>query len=229
MLFLAIDLAVVTQNLWNSVIETLMIMGLLFMYMGVACIPGVVLVSSFFLLQGFVGKVISNIKAKSMVTIDHRIRLMNEILVAIKLIKLYAWESCTFLFLLSTPVTILTKSPNPNIHPAFFKSISEGRDKELKTLRKIANWKLINTVCGISVPIIAGGLSFVTYSALGNTFQPTMAFATLSLFNMLRISMSFFPAGVKGMATFFVSLQRLQDIIDMPELEAMVQADTDFQ
>ena len=78
-------------------------------------------------------------------------------------------------------------------------------------------------ISGISLPIIAGGVSFVTFSFLGNTFEPNSAFAALSLFNLLRLTMSFFPSAVKGIAEFHVSLKRLQNIMDMPELEIIEQ------
>jgi len=102
---------------------------------------------------------------------------------------------------------------------AFIESIQKAREKELQFLKKVAVWKVINTVCGVSTPVLAGGVSFVTHSYIGGTFVASNAFAALSLFNTLRLTMSFFPASVKGLAEMQVSLNRLQDILDMPEID----------
>jgi len=50
----------------------------------------------FFPFQGVIGRTISRIKLETMKAVDHRVRLMSEILTAVKLVKLYAWESCEF-------------------------------------------------------------------------------------------------------------------------------------
>ena len=86
-------------------------------------------------------------------------------------------------------------------------------------MRKMVTLKLVNMVTGISVPVLAGGLSFITFSLLGNTLTPAVAFSTLSMLNLLRMAVSFFPEGVRANTEMYVSLVRLQTILDMPELD----------
>jgi len=124
------DLALSTQNVWAGAIEVILTSALLYVTMGVSCLPGifiivrVLLTSSFldfffpltsrlvslrllfvcdifvlfqiayFPLQGYIGGVIGKLKRTTMVEVDRRVRLMSEILTAIRLIKLYAWEPC---------------------------------------------------------------------------------------------------------------------------------------
>jgi len=99
------EMNAITQNLWMGVLEILLTVVLLLHTMGVATLSGVSILVVFLPLQGIIGKVISKVKATAMKTVDQRVRLMSEILTAIKLIKLYAWESseCPPSTLLETP------------------------------------------------------------------------------------------------------------------------------
>ena len=91
---LHIELAVVAHNLWGCAGETLIIIIILYFQLGPASLSGVSLVLLFFPLQGYVARIITKTNQEIMKETDHRVRLMSEILTAIKLIKLYAWEGC---------------------------------------------------------------------------------------------------------------------------------------
>lgn len=61
---------------------------------------------------------------------DHRIKMMNEILNGIKVIKLYAWEK------------------------AFIRRINDIRDKELKSIRKKAIVSALSSAMWSFAPIL---------------------------------------------------------------------------
>ena len=42
--------------------------------------------------KAFIGKIIGKLRTKAVVVTDQRVKLMNEVLSCIKLIKMYAWE-----------------------------------------------------------------------------------------------------------------------------------------
>jgi len=52
----------------------------------------------FFPFQGLVGRTIAKFRRATMKAVDFRVRLMTEVLFSIKLVKLYAWEECSFFF-----------------------------------------------------------------------------------------------------------------------------------
>ncbi len=55
-------------------------------------VPGLVLLLIFFIAQVYSGNLVSKIRRNTVKITDERVGSMNEILTAIKLVKLYAWE-----------------------------------------------------------------------------------------------------------------------------------------
>ena len=47
---------------------------------------------SYMILQALIGNVIGKLRTKTVAATDQRVKLMNEVLNCIKLIKMYAWE-----------------------------------------------------------------------------------------------------------------------------------------
>ena len=70
-------------------------------------------------LNGVIAKKVSSLETQQMDTKDERVKLMNEILSGMKVLKLYAWE------------------------PSFEEQVQKIRGKEIKTLRKIVYWNSV--------------------------------------------------------------------------------------
>jgi len=87
-----IDAAIFLHNLTISPIECLAIVVLLLLSLGVSAIPGVAVVVGFFPLQGVLGRVVARIRQQTLSKTDARVRLMTDILQAMKLVKLYGWQ-----------------------------------------------------------------------------------------------------------------------------------------
>jgi hypothetical protein len=87
-----------------------------------------------------------------MTTSDHRINKINEILMFIKFLKLYTWETC------------------------FKKKANEKRDKELDTLKKLAYLRSFSTICWVSSPVVILFLVVVIHSSLGGSLTAPLAF-----------------------------------------------------
>ncbi|CAB4003134.1 multidrug resistance-associated 5-like [Paramuricea clavata] len=60
--------------------------------LGPSALLGCVILFFMFPIQAFIGKIIGKLRTKAVVVTDRRVKLMNEVLSCIKLIKMYAWE-----------------------------------------------------------------------------------------------------------------------------------------
>lgn len=99
---------------------------------------------------------------------DQRMRLMNEILSGIKVLKLFGWER------------------------SFEEKVKEVRRKELLQLEHISYVNAATGFLFFSVPFLVSLVSFLTFVLMDakNILDPTKVFVSLALFNTLR-----FPLG----------------------------------
>ncbi|XP_043918031.1 ATP-binding cassette sub-family C member 3 [Protopterus annectens] len=128
---------------------------------------------------------------------DSRIKLMNEILNGIKVLKLYAWE------------------------PSFQAKVLEIRQKELNVLRKSAYLSAASTFAWISAPFLVALTTFAVYVAVDekNVLDAQKAFVSLSLFNILRFPLNILPQVISSIAQTSVSLKRIQHFLCHDELD----------
>ena len=120
-----------------------------------------------FIVAGFSQGIRTNI----MKTIDSRVKLMNEILTGIRVIKYYCWEK------------------------PFKGKVSDIRDVELKLHKKIAylmytGVDLLMTIVPQLVPLAC----FSLYpSVMGKPLTSSVAFTSISLFNILQMPFAMMP------------------------------------
>eukprot|EP01034_Spumella_vulgaris_P042187 gene42187-52305_t len=137
-------------------------------------------------------------KKKSFVT-DLRVKLMNEILSGIRVIKCYAWES------------------------AFQQKVLQVTARELVLLKQIAYIiAVFFTLILQAVPVFMPVLVFYTYVQLGNKLDAATAFTTLSLFNLLQFPFIFLPLGIAQYSQSIVACKRMLDFFDADELHVYV-------
>ncbi|CAM4809475.1 unnamed protein product [Rotaria magnacalcarata] len=78
--------------LWIGVLETIVVLAILWSYIGVTILLAIVYTCLVLFLQMVCGKCIQLIWAKRVRKTDLRIKLMNEIIKSIHLVKMYVWE-----------------------------------------------------------------------------------------------------------------------------------------
>ncbi|KAF2891777.1 hypothetical protein ILUMI_14396, partial [Ignelater luminosus] len=87
------DRAVINaHNLWLSPLETVVIVGILYDLLGFTSTVGILFMALFIPLQMYLGKKTSEYRLKTALKTDERVRLMNEIISGIQVIKMYTWE-----------------------------------------------------------------------------------------------------------------------------------------
>ncbi|KAG8129111.1 putative ATP-binding cassette sub-family C protein, partial [Naja naja] len=128
---------------------------------------------------------------------DARIKLMNEILSGIKVLKLYAWET------------------------SFAEKVLEIRRNELRVLKKSAYLNSISTFAWISAPFLVALTTFAVFVSVDekNVLDAEKAFVSLSLFNLLRFPLNMLPQVISNIVQTNVSLQRIQHFLSHDELD----------
>ncbi|XP_065369875.1 probable multidrug resistance-associated protein lethal(2)03659 [Calliphora vicina] len=180
--------------LWIGPIAIAIVTYLMYLEIGVSSLFGVALMLLFIPLQGFLGKKTSILRLRTALCTDERVRMMNEIISGIQVIKMYAWE-----------------------YP-FGKMVDFIRRKEMKAIR-YANYirgMLASFIMFVTrVSIFASLVGFVL---LGNFLTAEKAFVITAYYNILRTIMTvFFPLGVAQFAETLVSFKRLQTFMMLEE------------
>lgn len=194
------DIAVLfIHYLWLGPLQTLVITGFLIHEIGL--VPAVVGVASLLVyapLQGWFGKLASVYRLKVAMRTDERVRLMNEIIGAIQVIKMYAWEV------------------------PFQKMVALARKLEMKQIMNT------NYIRGTIVSFIIFAKRFSIFAALltfalaGEKLTAKHVFIVTAYFNILQHNMTvFFPQGITQFAEGLVSVKRLQKIMLLPELKSV--------
>mmetsp|Transcript_31 Transcript_31/g.111 ORF Transcript_31/g.111 Transcript_31/m.111 type:complete len:1480 (+) Transcript_31:320-4759(+) len=176
-------------------ITLLTIVGLGLWVLGPSILAGMVVLILSVPLQARIAKMTSQLRAQSVVITDQRVTLMNEILQAAQLIKLYAWES------------------------SFVDKVAKVRAAELVKIRQTTYVKAVNGAFSQIVPLVTSFASFLVHTVvLGETLTASQAFATLSLFNVSRFPLSVLPISVRFVAEASIALRRIGDYLKIEEL-----------
>ncbi|CAF0716991.1 unnamed protein product, partial [Brachionus calyciflorus] len=170
---------------------------MLYKYLGYATFFGLASMLIFIPLNAFFAKKSKLIRQVKYKLQDTRIKLMNEILSGIRVIKFYGWEI------------------------SFEKMVKKVRSSELMNLVKAA---VLSTLSGFTwscAPFVVAAVSFLAYILIdeNNNLDPNTAFVSLTLFNMLRFPLNFIPYIIQGLVQLNVSLSRIRKFLLRDEIK----------
>ncbi|CAF3222819.1 unnamed protein product, partial [Rotaria sp. Silwood2] len=170
---------------------------LLYRQMKFSIIPGVTLLFIMIPLNLYLQRIQKKLTFKQMTIKDQRIKMTNEILNGIRVLKLYAWEI------------------------AFIRSITHIREKELEYIRKKAIVNAISNILWTFTPILVGITTFATYvlSSDTNILTADKAFVSLTLFNLLRSPLVAFPTVFNNVVEARVSNKRIEKFLSNEEID----------
>jgi len=153
--------------------------------------------------NGVVFANVSKMRRKVLKYSDARVKMINEILAGIRIIKFYAWEK------------------------PFGKEVARLREKELKALTQLAYTTAIGfSLIMLSAPIINPILVFLTYVNIGaGSLDAATAFTTIALFNIMRFPFAFLPMGFLQFVQSRIALRRLSKYLELSELSSYVVPD----
>ncbi|KAI2474069.1 ATP binding cassette (ABC) protein subfamily C member, provisional [Diabrotica virgifera virgifera] len=191
------------QYTYVAPIEMLVVMYLLYHNIGTTALAGAVLLLSIIPLQFWLGKKTSKFRLQTANRTDERVRLMNEIITGIQVIKMYTWE-----------------------YP-FTKLVEFVRMKEMKYIRFTSIIRAILMSCALLLNRCAVGICILVYVLTGNTLTATYAYAITSYYRLLYTVTNYFPSAVSLSAELYVSIKRIQTFLLYDEVSAEIAPPTE--
>ena len=190
------DLLPYANILWSALFQISLATFFIYQELGWAALVGVAILFLSMPLNGLLATLMRKLTLKQMKFKDQRIKLMNEILGGMKVLKLYAWE------------------------PSFITQILGIRNEEVKVMKTAAYYKAFMSFFWTTAPFMVGLGAFASYLFMdgGQVLTAEKAFVTLSYLNIMRMPLAVFPMMVAFMVQAKVSLDRVNKFMNNEEL-----------
>ncbi|XP_078610231.1 multidrug resistance-associated protein 1-like isoform X2 [Branchiostoma floridae x Branchiostoma japonicum] len=191
------DLCSHINMLWSAPFQIAVSLYFLWQTLGPSILAGLGVMILLIPVNAVLGNIIKKLQVKQMKHKDTRMKLMNEVLNGIKVLKLYAWEL------------------------SFREKIEKIRSKELQILRNIAFVNALTTFTWVCAPVLVSLTTFSVYVMVDekNILDAEKAFVALALFNIIRCPLSTLPNLITNLVQARVSLQRLENFLTHDELD----------
>jgi ATP-binding cassette, subfamily C (CFTR/MRP), member 4 len=135
-------------------------------------------------------------RLKTAIRTDERVRLMNEIIQGIQVIKMYAWEK------------------------PFAALVELARRKEVRVIRYVSYIRGIILSFIMFTTRVSVFISLIAFALLGNVVTAKQAFMITAYYNILRPTMTiFFPQGIGQLAETIVSVRRIEKYMLYDEIK----------
>ncbi|KAF6719853.1 Multidrug resistance-associated protein 1 [Oryzias melastigma] len=191
------DLVTYINMIWSAPLQVVLALYFLWENLGPSVLAGVAVMILMVPVNAVIAMKTKTYQVAQMKNKDSRIKLMNEMLNGIKVLKLYAWEM------------------------AFRDKVSQIRENELQVLKKAAYLGAVSTFTWVCAPFLVALSTFSVYvlSNDQNVLDAQKAFVSLALFNILRFPLNMLPMVISSMVQASVSLKRLRVFLSHEELQ----------
>ncbi|XP_041637494.1 ATP-binding cassette sub-family C member 4-like [Cheilinus undulatus] len=190
------EITINLHYLWVGPLQAVVILVFLWYEVGPSCLAGMAVIVLMLPLQTWFGKLFGIFRGKTAVLTDNRIRIMNEVVSGIRIIKMYAWE---------IPFSAL---------------VTEVRRKEISQILKSSYLRGLNMASFFASSKIIVFITFTVYVLLGNTITASCVFVTVSLYGTIKLTVTlFFPLAVEKVSETIVSIHRIENFLLLDEVE----------
>ncbi|XP_026679570.1 multidrug resistance-associated protein 1, partial [Diaphorina citri] len=191
------DITPYLNMLWSAPLQIGLALYFLWGILGPSVLAGLAVMVILIPVNGYVATRIRNLQIKQMKSKDARVKLMNEVLSGIKVLKLYAWEL------------------------SFQEQILKIRSKEIKVLKEAAYLNAATSFIWSCAPFLVSLVSFAVYllSDDSHVLDAQIAFVSLSLFNILRFPLSMLPMLISQLVQASVSVKRINSFMNQEDLD----------
>ncbi|KAI8806039.1 P-loop containing nucleoside triphosphate hydrolase protein [Cladochytrium replicatum] len=193
------DAAPFAHFIWLGPVEVILCFIFMYMNIGLSAIPGALAPVLLIPLQSAFARQFGKLRKLTVKARDSRIRSVSDTLAGMTIVKLYAWEE------------------------AFIDTILGKREEELKSLGRTNLLKAINEATFFASSAVFSLCAFIPYYFSGGEFTPARIFTTITLISVLRLTMaSFFGKALQFTSESYVSLQRIQEFLSLPEISQQI-------
>ena len=192
------DVVLFLNMIWSSPLSIVLCMYFLWNILGVASLAGLAVMVLMIPMNMLVASKMKKYQIAQMRFKDKRVKLMDEVLNGIKVLKLYAWE------------------------PSFSYQILRIREEEIGSLKRAAYMNAFSTFLWTCAPFLVALCSFTVYVLIdpNNVLDAQTAFVSLTYFNMLRLPLNMLPNLIVYMVQCSVSLKRINGYMNSEELSS---------
>ncbi|XP_063229527.1 ATP-binding cassette sub-family C member 3-like [Bacillus rossius redtenbacheri] len=192
------DLCHHVNLLWSAPLQISLALYFLWDLLGPSALAGMAVLAVFIPINSVIANAMKKLQIRQMKMKDRRIKMMNEVLGGIRVLKQYAWE------------------------PSYQKHVQQLRGKEIAILKQAAYLQCVTSFFWTCAPFLVSLASFATFVLLdeNNVLNAQTAFVSLSLFNIMRHPLTLIPQAIAAVIQASVSLRRLNDYINKEELSS---------
>ncbi|XP_058043060.1 ATP-binding cassette sub-family C member 2 isoform X2 [Ahaetulla prasina] len=182
------DFTLYMHQLWSSPLQIIICLVFLWTELGPSVLAGIGVMVILIPLNAVLVTKSRNIQMKNMKHKDERMKIMNEILNGIKILKFFAWEL------------------------SFQKQVEKIRAWELKGLLHFFHLQSVGIFAFSCAPFLVSVATFAVYVMVdeNNILDAQKAFTSIALFNILRFPLGMFPLTLSSMVQVKVSTDRLE-------------------
>jgi ABC-type multidrug transport system fused ATPase/permease subunit len=184
------------HSMWTAPLSAVIITYFLFVNAGYSGLIGIGIVFLIVPLQTYTGRLTSIYRRRTAIRTDERVRLMDEIISGIQVIKMYVWEK------------------------PFAKMVSVARKLELREVIKTSYIRGLFMTFQITTTRLAMFATLVSLVLFGNKLTADKLFVFQAYLTALSFSMSLqFVRGVAEIAETLVSIKRLEEFLTLEEFQ----------
>ncbi len=182
---------------WSGLFQIAVILVFLFVLLGWVAIVGVVVMFSLIPFNAVIIKLYERFRRATLKYTDMRVKIMNEVLQGIRIIKFFSWE-------------------NP-----FQGKITRIRKNEVIQFANMSGVRAIMGSVLMASPLFVSVSTFIVYVLVygEGALTPQVIFPALAYFNLLRFPLLFFPMVISFAVEAAVSLSRIQGFLMEEEAE----------
>ncbi|XP_073338250.1 ATP-binding cassette sub-family C member 2 [Pagrus major] len=186
--------------LWSCPLQIIISIVFLWFELGPSVLAGLAVMVLMVPINGLLATKARKIQIENMKFKDKRLKIMNEILNGIKILKLYAWE------------------------PSFQAQVEGIRGNELRVMRKFAYLTSVSTFIFSCAPAVVSLATFAVFVGVSseNVLTAEKAFTSISLFNILRFPLAMLPMLIAAIVQTTVSRKRLEKFLGGDDIDSEI-------
>ncbi|XP_039751038.1 multidrug resistance-associated protein 1 isoform X2 [Pararge aegeria] len=191
-----VELTAYLNMIWSAPLQIALALYFLWGILGPSVLAGLAVMIVLIPVNGLIANRVKTLQIRQMKYKDERVKLMNEVLNGIKVLKMYAWE------------------------PSFEEQILKIRNKEMNVLKQTAYLNSATSFIWSCAPFLVSLMSFGCFVLVNDheVLDSKRAFVALSLFNILRFPLSMLPNVISNVVQTAVGIKRLNKFMNCEEL-----------
>lgn len=184
------------HNLWAAPAQIIITVALLFEFIGVSAVIGLLVTLATLPAQTMLMKAMLKLRQANIAVTDRRVKLMNEILQGIKAVKFYAWEV------------------------PFAEAVGKERAEELKKMKATIWLRSSFMAIMMAIPTVIAVITFAFYTGVfGQELEPARIFTGLALLNQLRAPVMMLPLTANTFIDARIGMKRIERFLRLEDTD----------